>query len=88
MYNVHYLVVLYNEACRIFCQRTETPFSNRQHNQPAYYHYMHMYTYKTLTFIILKGWEFINDGLSHARFYIIFRSVDANKKIIIFDTLK
>ena len=88
MYNVHYLVVLYNEACRIFCQRTETPFSNRQHNQPAYYYYMHMYTYKTLTFIILKGWEFINDGLSHARFYIICRSVDANKKIIIFDTLK
>ena len=88
MYNVHYLVVLYNEACRIFCQRTETPFSNRQHNQPAYYYYMHMYTYKTLTFIIFKGWEFINDGLSHARFYIIFRSVDANKKIIIFDTLK
>ena len=33
MYNVHYQVVLYNVACRIFCQRTETPFSNSQHHQ-------------------------------------------------------
>ena len=88
MYNVHYLVVLYNVACSIFCQRTETPFSNSQRHQPAYINYMHMYTYETLTFIIFKGWQFIKDGLSHPRFYITFRSVDANNKIIIFRTLK
>ena len=88
MYNVHYLVDLYNGSCRIFCQTTETPFSNSQHHQPGYNKYMHMYTYKTLTFIIFKGWQFIKDGLSHPRFYITFRSVDANKKIIIFGTLK